>query len=154
MKYELNFFSEYHQFYLESENNEGDTSAETFWSNQAFADKLAIEKGILGVGVENDESIVKGSIEILSKKSTITNFDNVSHVVEASIDLSSGKLLVTDCPSRNTELEVNISPGEYRVRVYSNKLETAYDENPQDYYQIEIWQEKYSDCFVLKRYLG
>ena len=154
MKYELNFTTEYHQFYLEDEHPEGNAGTESFWSSQAFADKLAEAKGILGVGVENDEGIVKCTLEVLYKSSEIDRFENYSHVVESSLNLKSGKLLVISCPIPQVELSINVEPSTYRVRVYSHNLETAYNENPKDAYQIEMWKEEYSNRVVLKRYLG
>ncbi|WP_304192610.1 hypothetical protein [Phenylobacterium aquaticum] len=154
MKYILDFTTQYGQFYLEDEHPEGNAASDSFWSDEAFADKLAVEKGILGVGIGNDEGIVKCTVEILSKKSNVLNFNDNSHVVEASLNLKSGKLLVIGCPIPDVELNVAIEPGEYRVRVYSNNLEKAYDENPEDTYQIELWKENYSDRVVLKRNLG
>lgn len=154
MKYKLDFTTQYFQFYLQDEHPEGDSRLETFWSDQAFADKLAVEKGILGVSIGNDEGIVKCTLDILPQKSNVVNFNDNSHVVEASLKLNSGKLLVIGCPIPDVELNVEIEPGEYRVRVYSNNLENAYDENPKDFYQIEMWKEKYSERVVLKRYLG
>lgn len=154
MKYNLNFITDYGQFYVADKNSEGDTANESFWSNQAFADKLAVEKGILGVSIANEEGVVKVEIEILEFKSTISDFNNFDHVVEASIEIKSGILQIVDCPFTQVELETQIEVGTYRVRVYSKNLLSAYDENPNDSYKIEIWKENYLERNVLKRFLG
>ena len=152
MKHKLNFSSSYRQFYLVDKQTSHNTDSDKFWTDQAFADKLAVEKGILGIGIENDEEIVKCELEILNSKSQIDNFNLYDHVVEASIQINSGTLQVLDCPNSHLELELNVEPADYRVRVYSNNLKSAYDDKPKDFYQIEIWKENFSDRIVLKRF--
>jgi hypothetical protein len=50
-------------------------------------------------------------------------------------------------------MEIKIEPGDYRIRVYSCNLKSAYNENPKDFYKIEIWKEVFSNRVVLKRYI-
>ncbi|MEL1247493.1 hypothetical protein [Flavobacterium helocola] len=152
MKLNLKFATDYRQFYLNDKNANGNTGSENFWSESAFADKLAIEDGVLGIGIENDEGKVECEFEILNSKSLIDNFTDFDHVVEASLKIHSGILQIIDCPYSEVEMETEIENGEYRVRVYSINLNTAYEENPKDSYKIEIWKEAYSDRKVLKRF--
>ena len=49
-------------------------------------------------------------------------------------------------------MQTAIENGDYRVRVYSKNLNTAYEENPNDTYKIEMWKEVYSERKVLKRF--
>lgn len=152
MKLNLKFVTDYKQFYLNDKNANGNTGSENFWSESAFADKLAIEDGVLGIGIENDEGKVECKFEILNSKRLIDNFSDFDHVVEASLKIHSGILQITDCPHSEVEMETEIENGEYRVRVYSINLKTAYEENPRDTYKIEMWKEAYSDRIVLKRF--
>ena len=152
MKLNLKFVTDYRQFYLNDKNANGNTGSENFWSESAFADKLAIEDGVLGIGIENDEGKVECEFEILNSKSLIDNFSDFDHVVEASLKIHSGILQIIDCPHSEVEMETEIENGEYRVRVYSINLKTAYEENPSDTYKIEMWKEAYSDRKVLKRF--
>ena len=152
MKINLKFVTDYRQFYLNDKNAIGNTGSENFWSESAFADKLAIEDGVLGIGIENDEGKVECEFEILNSKSLIDNFTDFDHVVEASLKIHSGILQIIDCPHSEVEMETEIENGEYRVRVYSINLNTAYEENPKDSYKIEMWKEAYSDRKVLKRF--
>ncbi|NUY82743.1 hypothetical protein HUK80_17705 [Flavobacterium sp. MAH-1] len=155
MKYKLNFFTQYHQFYLlDKDARQTNEALGNFWTDQAFADKLAVENGFLGIGVENDEGIVNCEISILDSRNLNLNFEQFDHVVEASIKIKSGIAQIQDCPNSSIELEFQLEPNDYRVRVYSINLKTAYDENPRDFYQIEIWKEKFSERNVLKRFLG
>lgn len=151
MKFSLNFTTDYGQFYL-NDKDEGDTGSEDFWSDEALNDKLAVEKGILGISIENSEGIVKCELEILNSKSLISDFSYFDHVVEASLEIKTGFLQINDCPFSNLVLEEKIEIGIYRVRVYFKNLESAYSENPEDFYKIEIWKDIFSDRKVLKRF--
>ena len=151
MKINLKFVTDYRQFYLNDKNANGNTGSENFWSESAFADKLAIEDGVLGIGIENDEGKVECEFEILNSKSLIDNFTDFDHVVEASLKIHSGILQIIDCPHSEVEMETEIENGEYRVRVYSINLNTAYEENPKDSYKIDMRKEAYSDRKAVKR---
>ena len=152
MKYQLDFISSHHQFYLADKETPHQTDSINFWTEQSFADNLAVEDGILGIVFQNEEEIVKCELNILSLKTDNFNFTKYDHVVEASIDLKSGILQILDCPNSHIELEVHIDPGEYRVRVYSNNLKSAFEDDPKDFYQIEVWKEHYSPRNVLKKF--
>ena len=152
MKFELKFITGYGQFYIADKNAKGNTGSEKFWTDEAFADRLAIEDGIVGVGIANDEGIVNCEFEILDSESLIKDFGEFDHVAEASIHIHSGTLQVLDCPHSEIEIEIEIENGEYRMRIYSLNLETAFNENPNDYYKIEMWKEINSKRNVLKRY--
>lgn len=153
MKFELKFTTDYGQFYINDKNATGNTGSENFWTNQAFTDKLAVEDGILGVAIANDEGKVECEFEILDSKSLIKDFSGFDHVVEASIKIHSQILQILDCPNSEIEIEIEIENDEYRVRVYSINLASAYDEIPADNYKIEMWKEVYSERNVLKRHL-
>lgn len=151
MKFYLDFTTDYGQFYLNDKDG-GDTGSPSFWSSEALNDKLAVEKGILGVSLENSEGIVKAELEILNSKSLISDFTDFDHVVEASLEINTGFLQINDCPFSLLVLQEKIEKGNYRVRVYYKNLETAYNENPEDFYKIEIWKDSFSERNVLKRF--
>ncbi|MFI5172249.1 MAG: hypothetical protein ACHQFW_07650 [Chitinophagales bacterium] len=149
----LEFTTDYGQFYLCDKNSAQATDSADFWTAQASADKLAVEEGILGVGIGKQYGTVKCELEILQSKNHDVNFASFDHIVEASIKIESGILQVMDCPDSLIKFETKIDVGEYRVRVYSSNLVSCYDENPNDIYRIEIWQEAFSDRIVMKRKL-
>ncbi len=153
MEYKLEFITDYGQFYISDKNSIGNTSSMDFWNDQAFTDKLAVGNDILDVSIHNEIGMVKFSIAILEMKSSIVDFVDFDHVVEASIRINSGVLQVLDCPFSEIIKEINLENGEYRVRVNSINLKISYDLNPNDEYKIEIWKEDYSERVVLKRYL-
>jgi len=153
MKFDLKFITDYGQFYINDKNATGNTGSENFWTDQAFADKLAVEDGVLGVAIANDEGKVECEFEVLDSKSLINDFSRFDHVVEASIKIHSKVLQILDCPHSEVEIETEIENGEYRVRVYSLNIDSVYDEIPNDTYKIEMWKEVYSERNVLKRHL-
>ena len=154
MKNDLKFKTYYGQFFIGEKNAAGNTGSENFWTDQAFADKLAIEAGILGISIGNEEGIVKCEFQFLDSKSSISDFTNFDHVVEGSLQIQSGVLQILNCPDSHIEFEANIDNGEYRVRVYSMNLATGHSENPKDSYKIEIWKESFTERQVLKRFQG
>lgn len=150
MKFDLNFTTDFGQFYL-NDKDKGDTGSKIFWTDEAFNARLAVESGILGISIANDEGIVKCELEILDSKSLVSDFSIFDHVVEASLEIKTGILQVNDCPFSDLILEQKIENGNYRVRIYSNNFKSAYSENPEDYYKIEMWEDVFSERDVLKK---
>ena len=66
-KKHFNFYTDYHQFYLQdgSDKNNEDRNSPEFWSEEAFSKRMALAKGIIGVGIQSYGSKIKGEIEIL-----------------------------------------------------------------------------------------
>lgn len=151
MKFSLDFTTSYGQFYL-NDKDQGDTGSPDFWTNEAFNDKLAVERGVLGISLENSEGIVQGELEILTSKSLVSDFNDFDHVVEATLEIKTGFLQINDCPFSNLVLEEKIENGNYRVCIYYCNLESGYSENPKDFYKIEMWRDTFVDRYVLKRF--
>ena len=57
-----------------------------------------------------------------------------------------------DRPDFNSELEIQLRPGKYRIRVYSSNLSTVLGDEGDDFYKIEIWPSEAMESKVLKRY--
>lgn len=152
MKFNLKFTTDYRQFYINDKETTGKTDSPFFWNDKAFQDRLAIEEGILGIAIGNEEGIVNCEFDILQQKSTRNNFNNSDHVVEGSLKIHSGILQILDCPHSNIELETKIENGDYRVIIYSYNLESSDTDDPKDFYKIEMWKEKFKERIVLKNY--
>lgn len=60
MIYNLNFFTQYGQFYVVDKGTDGETDDLEFWSDAALLERLACENGILGILIENDYCTVMG----------------------------------------------------------------------------------------------
>jgi hypothetical protein len=154
MKYKLDFYTEYNQFYLSDKASPKNTNSTGFWTPEAHEDRLAIEKGVVGIGTESYGHI-KADISILDIANNLIDTIQYDHIVEGGIEIESGELQVLDCPTSVINLEIKLKPGKYRVRVYSLNLASAdIDEDEgDDYYKIEIWPDTNMERKVLKRYI-
>lgn len=154
MKHKLNFITSYQQFYLADKSHQGNTGSDKFWTDESHNDRLAIEKGILGIGTESYGTI-KGELVILDKANDDIDYSLYDHIVEGGLEVKSGVLQVLDCPNNSLELEMNVNPGNYRVRIYSSNLSSVVDEDEEgdDTYKIEVWQDDNMERKVLKRYV-
>jgi hypothetical protein len=155
MKYRLNFYTEYNQFYISDRSSMKATGSISFWTTDAYDDRLAKEDGILGIGTQSYGHI-KGELDILNTVNNIIDTNRYDHIVEGGIKVTSGVLQVFNCPTSEMELEIKLKPGTYRVRVYSSGLKTTdIDENEgDDHYKIEIWPDNNMERKVLKRYVS
>lgn len=152
MKYPLNFYTEYHQFYIQDRISEGKTDSDDFWTEAAHNNKLAVENGIVGVGTEC-YGPVKGELIILDSANDSFDINLYDHIVEGSIELKSGTLQVANCTWFDIELELKLEPGTYRIRVYSSNLASVVGDEGDDFYKIEIWPDIMLERRVLKRYM-
>jgi hypothetical protein len=80
------------------------------------------------------------------------DYSQYDHIVEGGLNINSGILQVLDCPNSHVELEVKVTPGSYRVRIYSSNLASVEGDAGDDYYLIEIWPDIYQVRTVLKQY--
>ncbi|MFD2601190.1 hypothetical protein [Flavobacterium suzhouense] len=156
MKHYFNFYTSYNQFYLGDEGNKGDTGSSNFWTEKAFSDRLALENGVVGVGIQSWGD-VKGEIEILENAPENTDYEQYDHVVEGGINIRSGELQIIDCPNGSLELSLKVDPGNYRIRVYGSNFISVEEsdlanDTDNDYYRIEIWQSNDLERKVLKQY--
>jgi hypothetical protein len=151
MRYELNFSTSHHQFFIGDKDYSQDTGDINFWTEEANNSRLAIGDGILGVGLECYGSF-KGELILLDSKNEDIKFSQYDHIVEGGINVRTGILQVLDCPNSNIELEVNVNPEKYRVRIYSLDLRSVKDDSGDDYYIIEIWPDTNMERAVLKQY--
>ncbi|MEQ8470516.1 MAG: hypothetical protein RIC35_04990 [Marinoscillum sp.] len=151
MKHNLSFYTAYNQFYIRDKDSNGDTGSPTFWSQEAFKDRLAEGDGLLGVSTES-YGFINGYLYLLEKPKDLTELDVFDHVVEASVQIKSGVLQIIDCPNSSVELEIKLSPGVYRVRIYSLGLGTDEDDEGDDSYIIELWPDSKQNRKVIKRW--
>lgn len=151
--YKLDFFTEYCQFYLVNKTEVSETDSLDFWSDKALEERLAVDRDVLGVSVENDFSIVKGELEVLNAPNEELD-PHADHIVEGSLKITTGAMEIQDCPTSETILSVPLDNDDYRVRIYSYNLDMPYNQNnpekPHDHYRIEVWKEAPSERKVLK----
>lgn len=149
MKYLLDFYTQYNQFYIVDKSFPVKTDGD-FWSESAYEDRLAVNEGILGVGTEC-YGPVKGEINIVEIANNAYDSSSYDHIVEVSIEIKSGVLEVQDCPTSSVQLAISLTAGFYTVRIYSSNLESVDGDEGDDYYKIEIWPSNKKLKEVLKR---
>jgi len=146
-------YAGYTQFGLSSSPKATETDPRDFWSDEAFRDRLAAAPFALSVGT-NTYGEVPVDIEVLDAPSQLS-FDDWDHIVEASIDISSGILEVSGCPDPEPDATIQVLPGIYEVRVYFRGLSGGRDDGGDymgDSYLIHLWQGRAISKKVLKRF--
>jgi len=153
MKYKLDFYTQFNQFYLTSDGGAALTHNSLNWSDTAYNDRLDMLKNMLVI-FSGSYGHIKGELYILDHSNTDFDYSQYEHIVEGEINVQSGGLEILDCPNSALELKVKIKPGHYRVRVYSSNLSSSdIDEDEgNDHYRIEIWPDNNVGRKVLKRY--
>jgi len=155
MTHKLNFYTQYNQFYISSDDAKSIDSGNN-WDDKALNDRLGILKNTLIVHTESYGDI-KGEVIILEKPNDDIKFDLYDHIVEGGIEIESGFLNILDCPNITSQLRINLNPGKYRIRIYSSNLDSVEEndlanDNDNDFYKIEIWPENNMETRVLKKY--
>jgi hypothetical protein len=155
MKHTINFYTQYNQFYISSDNAKS-LGPDNNWDDKAFQDRLVILKNTLIVYTESYGDI-KGEITVLEKPNDNIKFDSYDHIVEGGLEIESGVLEILDCPNTDSELKINLNPGKYRIRIYSSNLDSVKErdlanDDDDDVYKIEIWPDSNTEVKVLKTY--
>jgi hypothetical protein len=146
-KYELSFFTEYYQFYILDSTSPAKTDADDFWNTEANKRRLAIGAGILGITVAKYAEI-QVEIRVLTEKPT--EYRDADHIVEAGLQLPSGILKVQNCSNFETQLEIPLDKGMYRIRVSSFKIQNVVNDIGDDFYIVDIWKNRFSKPKILK----
>lgn len=155
--YPLHFSSEYYQFYILDSKTKATTDADDFWCPDADKRRLAIGEGLFGVTIMTYGNVT-GYLSILLKKPD--NFlTDAKHIVEASIRIPSGILQIKNCTAYETQFELPIEKGTYRVRITTQKILHSKWENGQsvekfvDDTVIEMWKSNFAKPIVLKAFI-
>jgi len=151
ISYTLNLFADYHQFYLQDEQAETDTPDD--WGKQLTTQMIAVDPGIVGIGTARNLT-VPVRVDLLDTRPD-DDFDGWDHVAEASLDASSGQIVIAGCVDYFPEAKrLPVSPGIYRVRVYYGGLNilSEDDSDGEDHYHVVLWPEKHLSPEVLKKW--
>jgi hypothetical protein len=152
MKAHVKPYAGYRQFHVSSDPSKGETGEDTFWTADAVRDRLAV--GPCTIAVSTDTcGRVPVDVEILDAPSTLP-MDGWDHVVEAGIDVSSGRLEISGCPDPEPLQVLDVKPGHYIVRVFSRGLSPDADDGGDyngDEYLLQFWLGPERERTVLKR---
>jgi hypothetical protein len=137
--HDFTIFADYFQFYIQDEPADGDLSEA--WSDEAVARLLAVAPGVVGIGTVRNMD-VPVSIEILDKEPILT-LSSWDHVVECSMSVQSGRIVVAGCTDYFPDaVRIEVAPGTYRVRVRYSGLNSLSPDglDGDDRYRLELWQ--------------
>ncbi|MES2267588.1 MAG: hypothetical protein V4520_12560 [Bacteroidota bacterium] len=151
--FKLDFSTQYNQFYITSDKGNAALFDGLNWSDESYNDRLAAFENFLVVYPES-YGHVNGELLILNSADETSDFTTYDHVVEGGLNVGSGSLQILDCPNSATELEVQLEPGLYRVRIYFSNM-AGYDSDEKesdDKCRIEIWPGNDFQINVLKRF--
>ena len=137
-KHELELFADYFQFYIQDETSDG-IDGES-WPEADSDRMLAVKKRAIGVGTVRNMD-VPVTIEVVDSEPTRDAAD-WDHVVECSIDLPSGKLVVAGCTDYVPDaVRIELPHGTYRARISYGSLTSVSEDglDGDDRYRIQLW---------------
>ena len=144
--------AEYLQFYLQDEESAATTPEGTdtskIWTEQAVHDLLALAPGFIGVGTTKDGD-VRVEVEVLDAEPLI-QLDGWDQVVDCSIELRSGRLLVAGCLEPDAK-RIKVAAGAYRVRIYYGGMNAMDPDEGDEHYLLALWPHPAAPPYFLKR---
>ncbi|MET7912712.1 hypothetical protein ABZS98_31510 [Streptomyces avermitilis] len=154
---ELTLFADYFQIHVSDADSDGDLS--DAWTDRAVSDHLAVAPDALGIGTVVNVNVSVTVIVLPQEPSDDSSeFD---HVVEASLDVSSGRLVVLGCTDYAPDAATfEVASGWNRVRVSRGNLARAAqadvdsDESPKttEKIRIQVWAAPESPATITKRW--
>jgi hypothetical protein len=149
-KHEFQLFPDYYQFYLQDEQIT-DGLADS-WTDQACEDLFAIALGTIGISTARNTGDVPVTVEIHTSEPT-ADLAEWNHVVAASIDLPSGKIVIAGCTDYfPTAARISVTPGVYELRVFYAGLDSV-SADVTDRYKVALWPGPSIEPQVIKRYV-
>jgi hypothetical protein len=151
----LRLFADYFQFHVMDE----DADDELDWTTQAVTDGLAAAEQTLGVGTEVNMD-VDVTVELLDRAPGDTTAE-ADHVVEASVEVPSGRLVVLGCTDYLPDAaRFEVPQGFVRVRASRTNLADVRqvgEEEPGapevlEHVHLQVWPAPHSAPAVLKRW--
>ena len=153
-KSETRVYAGYRQFYVIDADSPGDTGSVGFWTEAAFASRLPVEAGVVGVATDTYGE-VPVTLEVFGAEPELF-VDDWDHIAEASLLVSAGRITLMGCPDEPSGLVVAVAPGRYRVRVCFLGLIPEPDEAEYtgDSYLVQVWPSDLEGRRVLKHFGG
>ncbi|QOZ34784.1 hypothetical protein [Bradyrhizobium sp. CCBAU 53421] len=151
--FKLSLFADYFQFYIQDEPADGNLSEA--WTPETTDRLLATAPGTVGIGTVRNMDVPVG-VEILDAEPD-ADFTKWDHVVEASLDVASGRIVIAGCTDYFPDAQrIEVAPGSYRVRVSYGALDTSSANGLErdDHYRLQLWQAPAIEVRVLKERRG
>lgn len=154
---QLRLFADYFQLHVMDENAEDDLS--DAWTDEAVLDALAVSEQTLGIGTEVNMD-VDVMVELLDGRPG-DDIDVFDHVVEASIEVPSGRIAILGCTDYLPDaVRFDVPEGFVRIRASRANLanvrqpgEEGFDApDAMEQVHLWIWPAPYGAPAVLKRW--
>lgn len=149
-RYELTLFADYHQFYIQDENVDGNLS--DAWTDEALERLLAVAPGTVGIGTVRNVD-VPVTIAVLGQEPALDT-DKFDQVVECSIAVESGTVVLAGCTDYFPDAaRIKIPSGPYRVRASFEGLESVSPDGLEgnDQYHLQLWPAPMGGIEILKK---
>jgi hypothetical protein len=152
--YEFIVSAEDFQFYLQDEKAE--TEFPETMHDELTADLFTVGDRIVGVGTVRPTD-VQVIVECIAEEPDegLEDLEDWDQVVECSIDLPSGTLVITNnIEDFAVAARVPITPGIYRMRIYYGMLDEVDAEGFEgdDFYKILLWPGRMEESRIWKKW--
>ena len=151
MNYSLEIFADYHQFYLMDDEEQPDYPSEITELDCSNMAKIA--PYIIAVYTTRNTT-VPVNVRISNSDPGI-NFDLWDHIVECSIAVPSGRLVVLGCTDYLPEAQrLEMLSGTYQARICYGNLDTISVNclDGTDHYTVDLWQGQMQKLQVIKQW--
>ncbi len=152
--YDFSIFAEHFQFYVQDKDSDEDLSI--YWDEDSRQALVSFLNEIVGIATVRSMD-VPITLKLLEKEPEDEALDDWDHVVQGSVSIPSGKLLITGPVTQDDEaLNIDVVPGTYGLRAYFGSLDEVDAEGFEgdDFYQVSIWKTDEPPApEVLKRWL-
>lgn len=155
MATELRLFADYSQIHVFDEGSEADFG--DLWTSQAAGDGLATSPDAAAIGTAVNV-FVRVSVEILGS-APVGDEEGFDHVVEASLNSGSGRLVVMGCTDYEPDAaRFEVTPGWLRLRASRSNLDaagaldidSAKTPETMERVRIQVWPAAPADVTVVK----
>lgn len=146
--------TDYHQFYLVDEGIKP-PAPDDYDSPAVLAQRLLVKPHLIAV-MTFQPNPFSAAVEVLEAEPA-TELAGWDHVVEASLELPTGKLAVDTCPNGVAKRQ-RVTPGWYRVRVCAGGMAgweaVPEGQDPPRRFRLSLWPAGPAPVRVLKRWSG
>lgn len=153
----LELFADYFQIHILDEDSDADFS--DVWTAQTVLDGLGVAEGGLAIGTDVNFTVAV-AVHLLAYQPDDDSGD-FDHVVEASLNLASGRLVVLGCTDDvDAAARFDMPTGWIRIRASRRGLAAAAlpdlngegEAEDTEEIQLEAWPAPYSEPRIIKRW--
>ncbi|WP_058043512.1 hypothetical protein [Streptomyces roseifaciens] len=160
MATDLKLFADYFQIHLLDDESDGDLS--DVWTEQTVLDGLGVTEDALAIGTAVNVNVAVSVHVLAAQPDDDGGDDDYDHIVEASLNLASGRLVVLGCTDYYPDAtRFDMPAGWTRIRASRRNLAAAVladidsDNAPETTEQLRLqaWPAPYSEPRIIKRWV-